>query len=352
MLNKRGIITVLLCAAWAGTVPASAQSPEDVALDAVRTRSSVPPDEAAIDNWITYQIKKLREDLAVGSTQADDEFLQAYNTQCNHAENSASFKTRFGEQTSRRFAAEFEKGQGLEVKVGLVLARTLAGMNDLGSLGALSAGLTAKGQPGVRYTCAKVFSALRPGIQADAGQTARTIGLLRDAGALEQSGVVRVQIYDALFYRDTNLEAAVEAILDVVKGQLRMRGQGAPACDGAEQAAFNFLRTELNNIQDKGRLVAVLAAYLRSDTERYLTKGVSDEERYLIELTVDVAESLLARVVALTGPAPNIREAMKHVVDRDINMPLELNKWIGTAQTKGVLNGPPWNVTVGAPIPD
>ena len=351
-MNKPGIVIVLLFAALAGVVPASAQSPEDIALDAVRTRSSIPTGDPAIGNWIAYQIKKLREDLQVGSTQADDDFLHAYNTQYNHPENSASFKTRFVEQTGRRFATEFEKGQRLEVTVGMALARTLAAMKDLGTLGALSAGLTAMGQPAVRYTCANVFSELRPAIQGGAGQSARIIALLRDAGALEKSGVVLTQIYDALFYRAVNLEAAVEAILDVIKGQLRIREQGAPACDGAERVAFNFLRTELNNLQDKSRLVAVLAAYLRLDTERYRAEGVSDEEKYLIELTVDAAESLLVRVAAPARPVPNIREAMKHVVDRDINIPLELNKWVGTAQTKGVLNSPPWNVPVGAPIPD
>ncbi|MFH0982284.1 MAG: hypothetical protein V2A79_12175 [Planctomycetota bacterium] len=351
-MNPCSIFVVVSITIWLGLVsPTSAQAPEEVTLDAVRTRTTIQPDEPAIDAWITYRLKKLREDLQVSPSEADDALLQAYRTQYNHPENSASFKTRFLEQTSQRFAAEFEKGQGLEAAVGLALAQVLADLKELGAIPGLAAGLKATGQPGVRYTCAKTFAALIPTIQADKERTKTTIQLLREVGAREANGVVLARIYEALFYKDANLEPAVEAILEVIKGQLRMREQGSPAADGAEEVALKFLRDEANNLQAKNRLVAVLAAYLRLDVERYLTQGISADEQYHIEVTTDATENLLLRSAA-PSPAPNLREAMKKAENRDVTLPLELNKWIGTPQTKGVLNNPPWNVAVGAPIPE
>ncbi len=352
-MNKRSILSVVSFVAWLGGGPiAAAQVPEDNALDALRTRSSVPADDPAIETWITYRLKKLTDDLQVGSEEAAGGFLQAYRTQFNHTENSASFKAALLQQSNQRFAAEFEKGQGLPVAVGLTLARTLADLKDVGTIGGLTAGLQAKGQPAARYTCAKAFAALIPAIQADTTLTKTTIERLRDAGAQESNGLILKRIYEALSYREANLETAAGAMMEIIKGQLRRRAGGAPACDGAEETAFNFLRNEAGNLQAKPRLVVLLAADLRMDVERYLTPGVSEEEKYLIELTIDAAENLLQRVVAPPSPAPSVREVIKKTENRDLNLPLELNKWIGTEQNKGLLNGPPWNVPVGAPIPD
>ncbi len=351
-MNQYYIVAVLLLAVWFGIGPeAAAQAPEEVALDAVRTRSSIPPDDPAISNWITYRIETLTVEIQVGAKGADDNFLQAFRTQYNHPENSASFNERFVEQTTGRFAEEFNKGRGLQAPVGLTLARALNDMKDLRTFTALSAGLKSTGQPAIRYACAKTFAALIPTIQADTDQTSRTLEVLREAGSAERNGVVLKHIYKALFYRGANLEAAVQAMLEVVKAQLRIREKDAPACDGAEEVACEFLRSEMNNISDKSPLVAVLAAYLRLDVQRYSVEGVSDQEKYFIEFSIDAAEGLLVRLVTPPAPAPNIREARKNE-NRDINMPLELNRWIGTTQTKGMLNDPPWNVPVGAPIPD
>jgi len=353
MLKRRNILIVVLSAVSFGVAsPVSAQAPEQQALDALRTRSSIPPGNQTIDAWITYRLARLREDLSVGMKQADDEFLGAYQTQCNHPENSAAFKTRFIERTNQRFAAEFGKGRGLEVTVGLTIARAIAGIGDLTVLEGLSAGLKADGQPAARYVCAKTFATLIPAVQGDTAQARSIIDLLREAGVQESNGIVLARIYQALEYRGVNLKTAVEAILDVITAQLRMREAGAPACDGAEQAAFAFLRSELSNIQDKNRLVAVLGACLRLDVNRYLADGVTDDEKYFIELTVDAAEALLLRAVAPAAPVPNVREAMKNLQNQDLNAPLELNRWIGTTQTPGTLNTAPWNVPVGAPVPD
>ncbi|MCK4659048.1 MAG: hypothetical protein KAV82_05950 [Phycisphaerae bacterium] len=353
-MNKLGIALVIMvvCAGWSGMVPAVfGQVPEDVALDSVRTRSSIPSGEPAIDNWITFRINKLRDELQVGSKQADNAFSTAYLAQLRHEENSASFKMRFMERTNKRFAAEFKKEQGLEVAVGLTLARVLAEMNDVGAIPALSAGLEVAGQPAVRYTCVKAFEALMPEIEDDTVRSKAIIERLGQTGTHEHSGVVRKQIYKSLSRRGPNFNVATDAIFDIMEAQLRIRAQSAPAYDGAEEMVFGFLRNELSNVRDKNRLVAILGTHLRLDVERYLTKGISMEEKFLIELTIDAAESLLRRVAAPPAPVPNIRDAMSKIENQDLNMPLELNKWIGTAQTPGVLNKAPWNVPVNAPAP-
>lgn len=353
-MNTPSIVIVLLFFMCVAVVPpASAQTPQEVALDAVRTRSSIAPNDPVIDDWISYRLNKLMDDLQVEPKKAGDSFFQAFHDQYENEENSASFKMRFVEQTNRQFTAEFEKGRKLQATIGLTLARALAGINDPNTIPGLSAGLRAEGQPAVRYLCAKSFATLAHTIQNDQTRTREILELLRKAGGQEQNGVVLKAVYQAMFYRDANLDVAVEAILEVIKGQLRMREQGSPACDGAEEVAFNFLRSELNNVSAKNRLVAVLAAYLRLDVKRYLAGGISMEEKYRIELSIDAAERLLVGVVAPpAASAPRIREAIKKAQDRDLNMPLELNKWIGTIQTTGMLNKPPWNVPIGAPIPD
>ncbi|MCP4589332.1 MAG: hypothetical protein GY842_01175 [bacterium] len=352
-MNRRSLVSLMIVAASCGGLrSASAQAPEEVALDAVRTRSAVAQNDPAIDNWITLQLNRLRSAVQLADRKGDDAFIQAFGTQYNHAENSPAFKERFIERTDRRFAEEFSKGRGLEAVVGLALARVLGVLQHLGTTEALSAGMATPGQPAVRYVCAKTLAELRPEIEKDPGRTQAIIQRLRDWGAQEPNGVVLKQVYGALSYRGAHLEAANNAILDVIKGQLRLREQGAPACDGAEEAAYGFLQSELGNLQNTELLVAVLAAQLRMEVRRYLTKGLTEEERYLIELTIEAGEGLLARVVSSGVGGPKVREALKNAEDRDINLVLELNKWIGTEQTAGVLNAAPWNVLAGAPIPD
>jgi hypothetical protein len=351
-LNRCRTSRVVLLLTWLASAPALlAQIPEDAALDALRTRSAVANDDPAMDAWITARLKKLTDDLQVGVEEAPTVFIQAYRTQLGNAENSTSFKVALLQQTSLRFAAEFEKGQGLQAAVGLALARTLADLKDVGTIGGLTAGLQAKAHPGVRYTCAKAFAALIPAIQADSALTKTTIERLRDAGSQETNGPALRRIYEAMFYKDANLETAATAMLDVLRAQLRLRAGAAPGYNGADEVAFNYFKNEATNTQSKKRLVALLAAHLRMDVERYLTQGISDDERYLLELTIDSAESLLQKLVN-PGSTTSIRDALKKAENRDLNLPLELNKWIGTEQTKGFLNGTDWNVPIGAPIPD
>lgn len=332
--------------------PAGGGTPQDIAIDAVRTRSEIPENDPSIDGWITYRLEKLRAEVGIppqGSEPTPSEqFVNAFRTESAHAQNSNSFKQRLAEQTARRFASELQSNAELDPRVAEAFARALLAMENVAAMNGLVAGLRAKSYPAVRYLSAKALAALIPAIQADQGLTASTLQVLKSAGAEETSPAVLQQIYEAMYYRE-RLNVAVPAILDLMEAQLKLRAN-APAGSAAEEPVIAFLKREIAGIQDRNRLVGILAAHLRLDVERYLSPNVSPAEKDDLERIIDAVEGLLAQIVSPTSPAPNVRDAMKKPENQNAAMPVELAKWIGSEQSRGVLNDPPWNVPVGAPV--
>ena len=353
---KCELAAILLgCAsAWAQT---TSPGPAGTALDAIRGRAPTgEADDKVLDEWIAAEVRSLLE--APDPVRADA-FRTAFKTQIADAKNAPEFTGRFAERTAQAFAKELADCAKLAAPAARAMAWVLTDFKRAGTVDGLEAGLKCADKPDVRFLCAGAFSALRDTIGPNAVLLERTLRILREAGQAETNGVVVAAIYDALqFTGSDRLAGGAEAMLDVLEARLQKRKAfpGGPVCDGGELRVLAFFQKNALPQALKERLVGRLAVMLRLDVERLAQAGakpgeavLSESEQAALAESLDLCEALLAQLVA-PGNAPNVRGALKKAPDvRTPEMKLELNKWIGTEETPGILNETPWKVAKGAP---
>ena len=329
----------------------SSASPEDQAMDTLRTRAPTSLDDPVIDNWITAELAKLTEAASdpLEGPEAATRLVDRCQRQYRNEKNSSEFKKRLAERMATRFQAEFDKGENLKPVAARALAETLYNLNTVSVQEGLLAGLSFPDQV-VRYLAAKSLASIKTDITADDRLTAVIFETIARRCRHEINGVVASAVYQALSYQDHPAES-VAAILNVLDGRLDWLRNSQAELDRAELSAVGFLQSlTLTGESDKANVVRRLAVLLRIHVQRFGQEDLSDREKAAIAETIFEAESLLEKLVAPSGRAPNIRDKMQ----RDepgaaLNMEIELNQWIGTEQTEGLLRGLPWDVPRGAP---
>jgi hypothetical protein len=308
-------------------------------------------DDRIIDAWIAEELAALS--AAPDDPQAARDFRARFHAQMTNPANTPEFTTRLVERTAAAFKGPLAACGDLSASAAWAMAWVLTDSDSVAALDALSAGLRCRDRVDVRYVCAKGFAKLRPKISVDRVLTERTIGELTRAGEAEANGVVAGAIYEALYYNDPDhRQQGFDAMLDVLAARLKKRRTPVPICDGGELKLLEFLRESLPRAQSfRERLVPELAVMLRLDVERFAQDDVPEDEQMRLAESIDACEALLVSVVSPpAGSEPGVREAMrKSGEEQKLEMKLELNRWIGTEQTPGILNGAPWKVPVGAP---
>lgn len=324
----------------------------DQALDELRTRIPAgSDDDQIIDAWIAQEKGTLL--AATEDAQAATSFRGRFRSQIANTANTPEFTTRFVERTAAAFKEPLAACGDLSPFVAWAMAWVLTDSDSVAALDGLSAGLSCPDRVDVRYVCAKGFARLRPKISVDRVLTERTIAELTKAGQAEANGVVAAAIYEALQYADPDhRQEGLDAMLDVLTARLKKRRTPVPLCDGGELGLLEFLRQSRVPSQSFGeRLVPQLAVMLRLDVQRFTQDGVPEEEQMRLAESIDGCEELLVSIVAPSADAaPSVRDALrKSGEEQKIEMQIELNEWIGTEQTPGLLNAAPWKVPVGAP---
>ncbi len=342
------VAVVLLVGAGLGqAVAQDANSPFEGMREGVPTSR----DNAIVDEWIEAKLDRLRTALA--DPQADvhkyrKAFLSAITKEYSDARNSVDFKGKLADRVSEAFRVELTKtAEARNINVSRAVAQALVELKSARTREAALAGLAVSDQV-VRYLSAKALMEAREGIAADARLAGATLEQIGDLGKVEVNGVVRGMLYRAASYENYVAEA-VPAVLKIIDGRLEALRTGAVEWDRAELFACQYLDSlELDSVL-KAEVVRRFAPLLRIHTVGYGNAGLTTDERWIIQETIDACESLLAKVVA-PNRAPQVSSKMQAGGDSaSIEMQLELIKWIGTKDEAGILNGAPWNVERGAP---
>jgi hypothetical protein len=171
----------------------------------------------------------------------------------------------------------------------------------------------------------------------------------------ERNEVVAERIYMALAVPDPSPEV-IDAFTAILAARIVRYAGGMPLGE-AEVAAITYLSQANLNRDQSASIVRQLAVLLRLDVERYIADlqgQFKTRRRDTILRRIIVTEEFISSAV---GPAAanagNVVEAITNPLAKTdatvAAIRLQLNNWIGTAETEGALNRAPWNVPVGAP---
>jgi hypothetical protein len=316
-------------------------------LGEVRTLVAFTSDhDATIDAWINARIDELKAGVDQTPAEATEKFLEAFQAQIDHEGNTSEFQVRFAARAGEIMAAEFSREEPLPKELAWPMARVLHEINRIETRPALTVGLRHP-VAAVRYLCARSFARLHRAIAADTVRTRDTIRILQEAGVAETDGVVLAGIYSALAFDEaeyvSDCAKAMAAVM-TARAEKRQAGQIVLA-DRAEVIGFEYLNEKRSRLSeaDKAALVPPLAAFLVLDTNRYAE--ARPDEKEVLAVRIELCESLLE---AIAGSGGAVRAAMKKGGETvDLDMKLELLKWVGSDAEAGVLNEAPWNVPRG-----
>ncbi|MCP4251129.1 MAG: hypothetical protein GY778_29175 [bacterium] len=363
----RNLVTLASFALAAIALPGSAAAqdpPPTDPLDTIRGRSTfTAADDQAVDDWLTARIDELetaadawqvaRDDLDADLDEATDllntarsGLLDAFRSQLQHADNTPAFVGRFAERSAQVMAARLGDGSP-PATVAWCLPRVLVDMNRIETRSALIAGL-GHATAAVRGMSAIGLARLRPQIAPDAAMARATIGALQSAAVTEANSVALAAMYEAAGYSDRPQESL--SAYDAIFGARidKRKNRQLIIADRAELAAFSYLKSIRRNVPEpaKAPLVRSLAAFLTLDVGRY--PDAPAPEKTNVHERIEGAESLLETLVGAGSGGGNVRRALRGGGPAaDIDMKLELLKWVGSEAEPGVLNAAPWRVPVG-----
>jgi len=327
-------------------------NPEDDNVEAISRLTSISQlDLDNIARWIGNEVDHHAELAQTDPAAAFDSFRERVMRRFADPDNNPAFAAQLAAQAAKVAEARFAAAQA-EVAVARALARVLLEMDRREAIPGFVAGLRLE-DAAARFICVKGLAQLGNVIAADRNELVRIVEALGRAGAAESSPVVLAQVYVALSFPG-QVETVFDPFLEIFDRRLAARRQASLVADGAEIEAYEFFRTPavrnaLNNEQ-KARLVARVATFLRLDAERYATADLPFEEQSRIEQLLWAGEEILA---ALLGNSQDgIRRELEAggYLSRD-KVPRQVAAWIGDAGSSqgGLLNAAPWNVPPGAP---
>jgi len=350
-----------------GTARLQAEGPEDAAIDQIRRLSNIiAVDQDSIRNWIQIQVDELAgAPPGVGGLNGDafKAFRKRFSDQYSNRSNTAEFRVQFATQTAAVASAEFAKAN-LKPTVAWGLAQALVDMpRQPETIPGLLAGLDA-GAPVARYLCAEGLAAQRAAITGDPNRLPVAIQALRTAALSETSAPALGRMYEALAFPGQP-GLVLDAYLAVFDRRLEQRRLAPGDVDGAEIAAFEFLRSDrvlaALDANQKAEVARRIAVFLRLDAERYNDPMIAppsdasapdlmSRERAVLERRIEAEEEILEQIVGDKGG--KIRDTFANGgYELHAEVLRQAYRWIGNVQSNepGALNEAPWNVELGAP---
>jgi hypothetical protein len=102
--------------------------------------------------------------------------------------------------------------------------------------------------------------------------------------------------------------------------------------------------------RSRAELARALAAQLAKAVRRYVAGGDEGDDQRALEVRILSAEDALRTVIRpeIASGFPDVAGVMQAGgPDAVAKMQAELGKWVGSQDSKGLLNAPPWDVPVG-----
>lgn len=318
-------------------------------LDLMRGQPLTPQDDQLIDACISAEVAAMNKalDRPAPDMSRAATFRDRLNAELSNAENTPKFNIRFVERAAALFGPQLA-ASGTNPASARAMAEVLGAFDVIQTRDALLSGITSPDAT-VRYLSAKALLELQNEMTSDARLARETITALAQAGASEKSGVAAGAMYQAVNYGDYKSES-VDALIQMLAGRVAILREGGVRLDRGELPAIRALSDLESEIGNRAAaLSGSLATLLRIHVEHYKPDQLDMYEQAAVEETILEAENLLKKVVRGSS-LPDVAGKMQRGGDAaPIEMQIELNRWIGTDETDGVLNAAPYNVPKGAP---
>jgi len=325
-------------------------APEDANIDPVRSLPSIgAADQRVIADWVQAKLGILSAEAAKDADAAMLSARKVFGDLFTRNGNTPAFQAEFTKQTTEAFATQLAKTE-LKPAVSRPIARILADLNRSETIPALIAGLKSNDAP-TRFLCARALAAQRSVISADKTELDRVVAAIKQTSVQETSPVVVSQLY-AILSMPQQVATVFDPMLGIMEKRLESRRATGMIEDGAELEAYEFFRAPGVaaglNAEQKGRLVNVLAGFLRFDAERYQVAKLTTTEIDALVRCLDAIESILSDLGLKGGDIRNELSSGGH--ERRAEVLNQARLWIGDKEGNkpGGLNAAPYNVPLGA----
>lgn len=326
-------------------IPAHAQT--DMAALAGKRQFS-RSELAEIASWVQEKAAALRRaQRSTDRVRVRDDFLRLLG----EAGVTQEFREAFGRECGRSLKPLLGN---TDVIIAHTAVQIIAQCSAAASCDALATALSSP-HAAVRYRAARAIEALHGRLKLPQ-EYEPVLDALGQAGAAETDPIVLDRIYRAVdfggggqFAGQAAIAKALVTILDArlkaFENGVRHESVDVPAFEAAGRVYAAVRDEELRN-----KLVTALARYLAYGGERYLELGPASGGVALAAPVQHCEEALVQIVRSANGAGspPTVRVAAQMTANGDEKtIRKALAGWIGDKSDRGVLNGPPWNLSVG-----
>lgn len=337
--------------AW--TAVAAAQQTPDFAT--IRKTELGEIDRNNVEAWVSQQIQQLLTAQDNDSIEAQGAtFFQTVKTSTTASDATERFKSAFADMLVAAFGKEYAKPADNRKPLGVVYA--LMAVNQVArpnqvSLDALTRALKDPAA-GVRLMAATGLAGIRD--QLSEQQWAALLVAVRPVSVAETDAVAALGLYRLLAApAGPKAEAVMPVVLDTLEARLGAMEQKNlwPALADAE--IIRWIGGKVPAMTDaqrqtRDRAILLLGRLMSDAVHAYTTRKPDDIRQETLEKVVMASEAQLKAIAARLSPSarpPDLTAAMlEGGANQAAQMKLALNKWIGTPQDAGVLNGAPYNL--------
>jgi len=315
-----------------------------------KTKLDSKLDRDRVDAWLEQQVKQLLtgdEPMVAGKA-----LYQGLREQLQADDATTGFKNGLVDLLAASFAQQYKPAATGDAQAGnplpTVFVLTLLKMHDRpGAIACYRAGL-ADPTAGVRLVAADGL--LNGRIEADAWAT--LLPELQKAATAEPNPVTLGRLYRAITKKGgapaKQVITALTTILNARFERFETKGE-FPAVADAEAVAWMTAQaggTRMDATRAAARLLAD-AVWI------YTNQDASQDQKRQLERVIVTIETALTKVAAKPDntPKPNVTKVMSAGgANRLAAVASECDKWIGTEETEGYLNGAPFNFPRGLGI--
>ena len=348
------------------TITPSALAQKEPAWSQIRGLSQLTAtDKKDVRAWVDAQIKSiLAETDPVKSRRQGKAFYTKVAGSFKADNASNAFKDTVSKAVTESFLAQYKPPAKVDAASPHPLGRlyvmmTVVTFKQPGALGCYQKAL-ADPSSGVRERAVTGLLQLRDNLSPEAWT--ELLPFIKKAALSETNSVVLSRLYAFLtVHQNPRAQATMPIVLDILDARFKRFEEkwSVPRLADGEAAVWLGGRfAAVNDPATKKKIVLTVARLLADSVHVYAKQALKPSERRSLEAALLATETQLKAMVK--GDAmPDISTIMiKDGKDQDKRaaMLAELDKWIGSAERDGVLNGAPFNLPVGldiqrAPLP-